>query len=81
MASGEPQVNGTTGHEWFGDQPLAVNDPEIHAIILKERVRQKRGLELIASENFTSKAVLETLGSCLQNKYCEGYPGQRLVPF
>ncbi|XP_072044450.1 serine hydroxymethyltransferase, cytosolic-like isoform X2 [Amphiura filiformis] len=82
MAGGEPHVNGksaTNGgsHKWFGDEPLESNDPEIHALIIKEKIRQKRGLELIASENFTSRAVLETLGSCLQNKYCEGYPGQR----
>ncbi|XP_022095435.1 serine hydroxymethyltransferase, cytosolic-like [Acanthaster planci] len=68
----------TPGPEgWFGSEPLATNDPEIASIIAKEKDRQRRGLELIASENFTSRAVLETLGSCLQNKYCEGYPGNR----
>ena len=78
MAAGEPASNGTNGNKhWFGQEPLATNDPAIHSIIQKEKIRQKRGLELIASENFTSRAVLETLGSCLQNKYCEGYPGQR----
>jgi glycine hydroxymethyltransferase len=46
-------------------------------LIKKEKTRQKRGLELIASENFTSKAVHEALGSCLTNKYSEGYPGAR----
>uniref|UniRef100_A0A671SVD9 Serine hydroxymethyltransferase n=1 Tax=Sinocyclocheilus anshuiensis TaxID=1608454 RepID=A0A671SVD9_9TELE len=44
---------------------------------LKEKKRQTYGLELIASENFTSRAVLEALGSCMNNKYSEGYPGQR----
>ena len=52
-------------------------DPEMHSLIQKEKQRQKRGLELIASENFTSRAVLETIGSCLTNKYSEGYPGIR----
>lgn len=52
-------------------------DPEMDELIRKEKQRQKRGLELIASENFTSRAVLDTLGSCLTNKYSEGYPGAR----
>ena len=52
-------------------------DPEMHELIKSEKQRQLRGLELIASENFTSRAVLETLGSCLTNKYSEGYPGVR----
>merc|ERR1711865_1362999 len=43
----------------------------------KEKLRQYSGLELIASENFTSKAVMECLGSCFTNKYAEGYPGAR----
>jgi glycine hydroxymethyltransferase len=54
-------------------------DPEMYDLIKKEKMRQKCGLELIASENFTSKAVLQTLGSCLTNKYSEGYPGLRFV--
>lgn len=58
-------------------QPLSENDPEVYEIIRKEGRRQRCGLELIASENFTSLAVLESLGSCLQNKYSEGYPGAR----
>jgi len=49
----------------------------VHGIIKKEKQRQRLGLELIASENFASRAVLEALGSCLNNKYSEGYPGQR----
>lgn len=44
---------------------------------LQEKNRQKQGLELIASENFASKAVLDVLASCLHNKYSEGYPGAR----
>lgn len=53
------------------------DDPEMTAIIQNEKQRQMKGLELIASENFTSKAVLQALGSCLANKYSEGQPGQR----
>lgn len=52
-------------------------DPEIHQVLVDERQRQDRGLELIASENFTSTAVLEAAGSVLTNKYAEGYPGRR----
>jgi len=59
------------------NQPLSEFDPEMWALIQKEKQRQLRGLELIASENFTSRAVSETLGSCLTNKYSEGYPGAR----
>ncbi|KAF6097005.1 serine hydroxymethyltransferase 1 [Phyllostomus discolor] len=58
-------------------QPLKDNDIEVYNIIKKESKRQRVGLELIASENFASRAVLEALGSCLNNKYSEGYPGQR----
>jgi glycine hydroxymethyltransferase len=59
------------------NQPLREFDPEMFDLIQKEKQRQMRGLELIASENFTSRAVSETLGSCLTNKYSEGYPGAR----
>ena len=52
-------------------------DPEIHAICGAELDRQQRGIELIASENFTSRAVMEAQGTCLTNKYAEGYPGKR----
>ena len=52
-------------------------DPEIHEIIRKETERQAYRLELIASENFVSEAVLEATGSILTNKYAEGYPGKR----
>ncbi|CAD5215459.1 unnamed protein product [Bursaphelenchus xylophilus] len=57
--------------------PISEVDPDIWNLIKKEKSRQKRGLELIASENFTSKAVSDALGSCLSNKYSEGYPGAR----
>lgn len=52
-------------------------DPEIYDVVLKEEDRQEYGLELIASENFVSKAVMETTGSVLTNKYAEGYPDKR----
>ena len=57
--------------------PLSEIDPEIHAAINNETRRQSFGLELIASENFTSRAVLEATGSVFTNKYAEGYPGKR----
>ncbi len=56
---------------------LKVQDPEVYAIIEKETDRQNNNLELIASENFVSKAVLEAMGTVLTNKYAEGYPGKR----
>jgi glycine hydroxymethyltransferase len=56
---------------------LKSQDPEIATIILDELDRQRDGLQLIASENFTSPAVLAALGSTLSNKYAEGYPGKR----
>ena len=57
--------------------PLAQADPEIAAAIDHETVRQHEGLEMIASENFVSEAVLEAAGSVFTNKYAEGYPGRR----
>jgi len=56
---------------------LKAVDPEIFQAIAEERSRQNFGLELIASENFVSRAVLEAAGSVLTNKYAEGYPGRR----
>ncbi len=56
---------------------LGAVDPEIAAIIREEEERQSGNIELIASENFASKAVQQTQGSCLTNKYAEGYPGKR----
>ncbi|KAB7506743.1 Serine hydroxymethyltransferase, cytosolic [Armadillidium nasatum] len=56
---------------------LSVEDPEIYELIVKEKSRQFRGLEMIASENFTSKAVQDCLSSCLTNKYSEGLIGNR----
>jgi len=56
---------------------LSKQDPDIAAVVLSELKRQQQNLQLIASENFTSRAVLATLGSTLSNKYAEGYPGKR----
>src|ERR1700749_4362423 len=58
-------------------RPLAEADPEIAAAVDHEIRRQHEGLEMIASENFVSQAVLEAVGSVFTNKYAEGYPGKR----
>src|SRR3989337_1563374 len=58
-------------------QSLADADPDIAKAIADERTRQNDGLELIASENFVSRAVMEAQGSVMTNKYAEGYPGKR----
>jgi len=59
------------------NDPLSAVDPEIAHLIEQEAARQHEGLELIASENFVSEAVLEAAGSVYTNKYAEGYPGKR----
>ena len=66
-------------HAYYGASysDLEAQDPEIAAILQSELARERRGLQLIASENFTSPAVLAALGSTLSNKYAEGYPGKR----
>ncbi|KAL1834597.1 hypothetical protein DCAR_0104806 [Daucus carota subsp. sativus] len=61
----------------FKDNPLGEVDPEVRSLIDNEKQRQFRSLELIASENFTYRAVMEAVGSCLTNKYSEGLPGKR----
>jgi glycine hydroxymethyltransferase len=58
-------------------KPVSVVDPEMALILQQERQRQKNSITLIPSENFTSKAVMDLLGSEMQNKYSEGYPGER----
>jgi glycine hydroxymethyltransferase len=58
-------------------QPLAESDPELAGIVGRELKRQQEEIELIASENFVSRAVLEAAGTVLTNKYAEGYPGNR----
>lgn len=59
------------------NKPLVEQDPELCTLIEQEKARQRNSLVLIASENFTSRAVLDALGSVLSNKYSEGYPGAR----
>ena len=59
------------------DRPLAELDPAIHAVLEDEKQRQSTHIELIASENFTLPAIIETTGSVLTNKYAEGYPAKR----
>jgi len=73
---GKPQMNGNGVHFPLCDD-ISIDDPEMHNLIQSEKNRQVRGLELIASENFASKSVLQALGSCLNNKYSEGQVGQR----
>ena len=65
--------------EYYGPDFTALQnqDPEIAAVVISEMERQRHGLQLIASENFTSTAVLAAMGSTLSNKYAEGYPGKR----
>merc|ERR1712176_1063084 len=60
-----------------GNRPLSEADPTMFALVQEEQARQMRSIELIASENFTSRAVLDCLGSALTNKYSEGQPGAR----
>uniref|UniRef100_A0A2K6RUI3 glycine hydroxymethyltransferase n=1 Tax=Rhinopithecus roxellana TaxID=61622 RepID=A0A2K6RUI3_RHIRO len=68
---------GEANRGWTGQESLSDSDPEMWELLQREKDRQCRGLELIASENFCSRAALEALGSCLNNKYSEGYPGKR----
>ena len=67
----------TGDHGRFFGQSLAEADPDLRAAILGEMTRQQEQIELIASENIVSRAVLEAQGSVLTNKYAEGYPGRR----
>ena len=61
----------------FTSSPLLESDPAVHSLLSKEVDRQNDGLELIASENFVSRAVMQAMGSPLTNKYAEGLPGKR----
>ena len=56
---------------------IELQDPEVWSAISQEIVRQENGLEMIASENYTSPTVMQAVGSVLTNKYAEGYPGRR----
>ncbi|CAB4597575.1 MAG: serine hydroxymethyltransferase [Actinobacteria bacterium] len=72
-------IASSKAHAYYGASyaDLEAQDPEIAAILQSELERERHGLQLIASENFTSPAVLAALGSTLSNKYAEGYPGKR----
>ncbi|KAI7999948.1 hypothetical protein LOK49_LG09G01129 [Camellia lanceoleosa] len=70
-----PEIGGNESS--FVDYGLSDADPEVRSIIDKEKQRQFKSLELIASKNFTSRVVMEAVGSCLTNKYLEGLPGKR----
>ena len=59
------------------DLGLKEHDPELYGYLESEKARQFGGIELIASENFAYTYVMEAIGSCLSNKYSEGYPGAR----
>ena len=72
----QPAANATWLDRFWSDD-LEAADPEVAAIIDRELGRQRDGIELIASENITSPAVLEACGSVFTNKYAEGYPGKR----
>ncbi len=75
--SNAAKSDAVSAQESFFAQPLAERDPEIFASIKAELGRQQNQIELIASENIVSRAVLEAQGSVLTNKYAEGYPGRR----
>src|SRR4051812_1623250 len=66
-----------TARAALDNSPLAAADPDVFAAVQAEQKRQTDGLELIASENYTSAAVLQAAGTVLTNKYAEGYPGRR----
>src|SRR3982751_285672 len=68
---------GSATPQWLYGEALRRVDPEIFDVIRAEENRQRENVELIASENFTSRAVMEAQGSVLTNKYAEGYPGKR----
>ena len=67
----------TNSHQTNFSKPLSETDPEIAAVLEQELDRQRHTLEMIASENFVSRGILEAQGSVLTNKYAEGYPGKR----
>ena len=75
MSSETKYIN--SNYEDFFEKSLSKSDPELFEAINDELVRQQNHIELIASENIVSQAVLEAQGSVLTNKYAEGYPGKR----
>mgnify|MGYP006087937245 CR=1 FL=1 len=64
-------------HQYFFDNDLSISDPELYTSVKQELERQQQHIELIASENIVSKAVLDAQGSIMTNKYAEGYPSKR----
>jgi glycine hydroxymethyltransferase len=76
MSVAKPEYSDRFYERFFGAS-LAETDPEVHAAILGELAREQDHIELIASENIVSRAVLEAQGSVMTNKYAEGYPGRR----
>src|ERR1700743_1863541 len=75
--SSSPSAKPASATDTFSTASLAQADPEIAAAIQGELGRQRHEIELIASENIVSRAVLEAQGSVMTNKYAEGYPGAR----
>ena len=75
MSKIKSDINGSY-HDFF-DKDLSLRDPDLYSSIKLELQRQQEHIELIASENIVSKAVLDAQGSVLTNKYAEGYPGKR----
>jgi len=78
-SAAEPAIVDDTAAPWLKHMNASLEemDPELYDIIEHEKDRQRKGLELIPSENFTSRAVMQALGSVMSNKYSEGYPGAR----
>ncbi|SCW02503.1 LAFE_0F07866g1_1 [Lachancea fermentati] len=74
---GRRYISKNTANQVLISKHVADVDPEMHKILTNERHRQKHSVTLIPSENFTSKSVMDLLGSEMQNKYSEGYPGER----
>jgi glycine hydroxymethyltransferase len=77
IMSNQPESEESQSFRESSGKSLRQVDPEIADAIAAEERRQRENIELIASENFTSRAVMEAQGSCLTNKYAEGYPGKR----
>jgi len=76
VQNGHSKSNGDS-NVWTLNDPLEKVDPAVHEILKKEKIRQRSCLEMIASENITSLAILDCLSSCAHNKYSEGQPGAR----
>src|SRR6185437_14311131 len=81
ISTGSKKSRSWKGSKMPGDRrfnsDLKIADPDVFAAIGREETREESGLELIASENYASRAVMQAQGSVLTNKYAEGYPGKR----